>query len=191
MKLTRCPNGHFYDSELFGECPHCNPNAAKAGDQPNEAAQKPAEAPAPQNDVNPAPQHAEEPAKKSEQIKAVAPDGVENVTPAVGWLVAIEGKHFGEDFKLKSGTNFIGRARTMDVQLSQDTFVSREKHGVLVYDSKSNTYTVQPGASVNPFFHNDKPVSASEEIKSGDTIALGNTKLLFIACCSDRFIWGD
>lgn len=24
MKLTKCPNGHFYDAEKFAACPHCN-----------------------------------------------------------------------------------------------------------------------------------------------------------------------
>ena len=24
MNLVRCENGHFYDSERFDECPHCN-----------------------------------------------------------------------------------------------------------------------------------------------------------------------
>ena len=26
MKLTKCPNGHFYDAEKFPSCPHCNGN---------------------------------------------------------------------------------------------------------------------------------------------------------------------
>ena len=24
MKLTKCPNGHFYDADKHSECPYCN-----------------------------------------------------------------------------------------------------------------------------------------------------------------------
>ena len=24
MKLTKCENGHFYDSDKYPECPYCN-----------------------------------------------------------------------------------------------------------------------------------------------------------------------
>lgn len=24
MKLTKCPNGHFYDADKHPECPYCN-----------------------------------------------------------------------------------------------------------------------------------------------------------------------
>ena len=31
MKLTKCPNGHYYDAEKFPSCPHCSGSAAMGG----------------------------------------------------------------------------------------------------------------------------------------------------------------
>ncbi|MCC8104043.1 MAG: FHA domain-containing protein [Clostridiales bacterium] len=31
MKLTKCPNGHFYDEEKYQQCPHCNGNVSGPG----------------------------------------------------------------------------------------------------------------------------------------------------------------
>ena len=30
MKLSKCENGHFFDSDKYPECPYCNP-ALKSG----------------------------------------------------------------------------------------------------------------------------------------------------------------
>lgn len=42
------------------------------------------------------------------------------IDPVVGWLVCIKGDAFGSSFVLKSGKNFIGRDRKMDVALTGD-----------------------------------------------------------------------
>ena len=41
MKLTKCPNGHFYDADKHPECPYCNGGleAGSAIAQPGTAAE--------------------------------------------------------------------------------------------------------------------------------------------------------
>jgi len=109
--------------------------------------------------------------------------------PVVGWLVAIEGNNQGKDYRLKTGRNFIGRSEAMDVALADDTSVSREKHAIILYEPKGNIFLVQPGDAKELFYLNDKVVLTATEINAYDVLSLGNTKLLFIPCCSEKFTW--
>ena len=163
MNLVRCMNGHFYDAERFDDCPHCNQTTIRPEDG-EDFITRPISPP-------------EDPGL-----------GVE-IGAVVGWLVCIEGNHFGEDFKLKTGKNFIGRSSAMDVVLSGDASVSRDRHAIVVYEPKSNIFLVQPGDSKELFYVNDEVVLSAQEIKGYDVLSVGNSKLMFIPCCSDRFNW--
>lgn len=109
--------------------------------------------------------------------------------PVVGWLVCVKGLHFGEDFKIKSGRNFIGRSGSMNISLSADKAVSREKHAILTYDPRSNTFTIQPGESSELCYLNDETVLIPQKLKANDRIALGDSELIFIPFCSEAFSW--
>jgi hypothetical protein len=109
--------------------------------------------------------------------------------PVVGWLVAVEGSHRGEDFRLKSGRNFVGRSAQMDVCLEKDRSIARERHAIVVYDPKTGTFLVQAGESKELFYLNDKVVLTVEELKPYDALSLGEARLLFMPFCSKDFNW--
>ncbi|MEE3429015.1 MAG: FHA domain-containing protein [Ruminococcus sp.] len=109
--------------------------------------------------------------------------------PVVGWLVCVDGDHFGEDFRICMGRNFIGRAKTMDIVLSKDAHVSRDKHAVIVYEPKNNMFVIQAGESKELTYLNEEVVLSPKELAPYDTITLGSTKLLFVPFCSDKFKW--
>lgn len=111
--------------------------------------------------------------------------------PVVGWLVCTEGNNFGEDFKLKSGGNFIGRGREMDISLSGDPSVSRKKHAIVVYEPKNNMFLMQPGESRELTYLNGQVVLSTTQLSAYDVIQVGSTKLMFVPCCSDKFKWDD
>ena len=113
------------------------------------------------------------------------------IDPVVGWLVCIKGDAFGSSFVLKSGKNFIGRDRKMDVALTGDKSVSRECHAIVIYDPRSRMFLVQPGTSRELFYLNDKVVLGVEAIGSHDILAIGKTELMFIPCCGESFCWED
>lgn len=113
------------------------------------------------------------------------------IEPVVGWLVAVEGEYFGEAFKLKSGRNFIGRSPEMDVQLSLDLSVSRRKHAVIIYEPKSKVFIAQPGDSRELFYLNEEVVLNNVTLKAYDVLTIGESKLLFIPLCNDKFNWDD
>jgi hypothetical protein len=111
------------------------------------------------------------------------------IEPVVGWLVCTQGEHFGEDFKLKSGRNFIGRAPGMDVVITKDGTVSRERHTAIVYEPKSNQFIVQPGDSKELSYLNGEVVLSPKEVKANDRLTVGQTELMFIPCCTGGFKW--
>ncbi len=109
--------------------------------------------------------------------------------PVVGWLVCSSGEHFGEDFRLKSGRNFIGRASNMDVCITKDNTVSRERHAIIVYEPRGNLFLVQPGDSKELCYLNDSVVLSPQPINVHDRLLVGKTELMFIPCCTERFNW--
>lgn len=112
-------------------------------------------------------------------------------TPCTGWLVAVDGSHIGQDFRLKAGKNFIGRDVSMDIALDGDKSVSRNKHAILVYEPKQHLYLIQPGESSELVYLNNKVVLSPTGIKAYDMITVGEVNLLFIPLCGERFNWND
>ena len=111
--------------------------------------------------------------------------------PVVGWLVAINGENTGKSFELRTGKNFIGRGKDMDVVLSGDKSISRSKHAVVLYEPRNKEFLVQPGESRELFYLNGNVVLNTERISAYDKIFIGNTELLFSPFCGDRFSWDD
>lgn len=215
MNLVKCENGHFYDEERYQACPHCaapvlrddnltvpvmrtpaNDAVTVALDQ-NDAAQPQAAPPAEQPVQTASLQEAVQAASEG---MVNAPVGGDEKTvgffsstmgsePVVGWLVCVAGKHLGEDFKLKSGRNFIGRAPSMDVSVVKDSTVSRERHAIVVYEPRGNMFIVQPGDSKELSYLNGEVVLAPKELKVHDRLTVGQTELMFIPCCTTSFNW--
>ncbi len=216
MNLVKCENGHFYDEERFQSCPHCaapalrNDNLTQPA-QPSAAndavtvaldrseatgamgAAPAATAPAPSGSLQEAVK-----AAASGAVNAPLMDGDKTVgffssaigkEPVVGWLVCTKGEHFGEDFRLKSGRNFVGRAAQMDVPITKDTTVSREKHAVLVYEPRGNLFLVQPGDSKELCYLNGEVVLSPQKLAPHDRLLMGKTELMFIPCCTESFCW--
>ena len=59
--------------------------------------------------------------------------GVTKKPPVTGWLVCINGDEKGNDYRLHAGKNFVGRSQAMDVVLTDDKSISREKHCSVLY----------------------------------------------------------
>lgn len=111
--------------------------------------------------------------------------------PVVGWLVCTGGEYYGQSFLLKSGRNFIGRNPGMDIVLSGDLSVSRDRHAVVIYEPKAKIFIAQPGDSHELFYLNDKVVLNNEVLNPYDVLTIGNEKLLFIPLCGEKFCWED
>lgn len=186
MSLVRCDKGHFYDPAKHSSCPHCGVNidldVVTQGAGNNMPITRPLTEP------------------KENKTVAKARPVVENKTvgyfskktgldPVVGWLVCIDGPDKGRDFRLRAGRNYIGRSESMDVCISGDKGISRDKHAIVVYDPKKNNYILQPGESRELFYLNDEGVYQVMPLKAFDVIELSDTKLHFVPYCGEGRTW--
>ena len=196
MKLSTCPNGHFYDADKYASCPYCVPQdeaeaVTEALKTEDFSAQTTPAAPKKQPSfVNTAVNGWEEP-EDDENCTVGYYAQVIGVEPVVGWLVCIKGAYRGESFKLKSGRNFIGRAANMDIVLGADQSVSRLRHAAVVYDPKSRAFIVAAGDARELCYLNGEVVISSQKLKAYDVLTLGNTELMLSPLCGEKFSWDD
>lgn len=167
--LTRCANGHFYDADKNRSCPYCNQATADRTTTP----------------LTPPRDHI----KPEDTGETVGFYNGMTTEPVVGWLVSIEGSTVGKDFRLCSGRNYIGRGKDMDIVLEGDDKVSRNKHAIVLFDPKSQKTLCQTGESRELFYLNDDVVTGTVELKQGDIITIGATKLMFVPFCGNLHTW--
>ena len=110
--------------------------------------------------------------------------------PVMGWLVCIEGPMRGQDFRIRDGYNFIGREEG-DIRIKGDNAISRQKHAVVAFYSKRNSFHVGPADGRNIIELNGEPVFNHVQMENFDVITVGNTKLMLVGLCGDRFNWTD
>ena len=142
--LTRCENGHYYDSKKHTSCPFCGVQnlgidiqktmAKRPGESNHEiGATKPLEGSA---------------AQQTDEGKTMGLFQKRiGKNPVTGWLVAISGPEKGNDFKITAERNFIGRSDKMDIVIAGDKAVSRENHAAVSYSPKNHNFRLYPGDS--------------------------------------------
>ncbi|MEQ8695239.1 MAG: FHA domain-containing protein [Bauldia litoralis] len=112
--------------------------------------------------------------------------------PVVGWLVVIEGPGRGSALPIGYGNNRLGRAPGEQICLDYgDEQISRENHAVVTYDGRHRKFYVQQGGGRNLTHVDDELVMVPVEVKGGETISLGRTKLRFVPFCGADFDWQD
>lgn len=206
-----CSAGHVYDADQFASCPYCNRNTraiqfgagggytptAAPGGYGNTAASGGYDAAIPPTG-----------GRDSTIGETVMPEAIrrrmeqekDNRTvgefkrrlgyePVVGWLVCVEGPEVGKDYRLYGRINTIGRAEDNDVVLAQEHTVSQKNHVRLAYDAKHNNYQLIPGDGSNVTYLNDEPLYVPQRLNAYDILEMGETKLMFIPLCNDRFRW--
>lgn len=170
MSLIRCENGHMFNSKKYGmTCPYCDISV---------------DAPKKQDNV---PNTFQE----SQDIDKTMPywEEYEGNEPVVGWLVCIEGPSKGQDYKIRTEKNFIGRSPEMHIQINGDNSISRRNHGIIIYDPKNRTFMLKSGDSSGLVYLNEEAVYSAEELNSHDVIQIGKSKLIFIPLCGVHFEW--
>lgn len=176
MAMIRCPQGHFYDPEKNSSCPWCG---------------------VPELDLD-ATRFAGE--GKTLRLSGSATPSDEGQTvalvrkkigidPVVGWLVCVEGPEKGRDYRIRSEKNAIGRGEEMDIVIKGDETISRSNHAFIIYNPKKRTFRIQAGESRGLVYLNGEEVAVSEELKPYDAIEIGQTRLLFVPFCGEKFEW--
>lgn len=116
-----------------------------------------------------------------------------------GWLVCIDGPDKGVDFHLTYGYTYIGRGvvngdnkkevgvKLSDKSLTRSSAIAR----VLYEDKKHEFYVSECSGAEKPTYRNGELVSGFNKLAAGDVIDVGNTKLLFVPLCTEKFSWEE
>lgn len=178
--MKQCDNGHFYDEIRFDSCPYC---------QDSQGVGKTVAQGSGNQTVAQAMGGGHLLTDRSKTVGIIRTKL--GIDPVVGFLVCTLGPHRGADFRLVSGRNFIGRAASMDVALTDDETVSRERHALLTYDSKHNRFFLSPGQGRGITYLNNEPVETAQPIMAHDVIEVGNSQLIFLPLCGEKFQWRE
>ncbi len=168
MSLARCPNGHMYSTRKYGNtCPYCN-------------------TPSDQNQNKKTVSHTNDDDGKTRPIWDEEYDGIE---PVVGWLVCIEGSQRGQDYRIRSEKNFIGRSEEMHIQITGDNSISRRNHAIVSYNPIQRNFFLIPGDGAGLVYHNNEAVYSPVELTAYDVLQMGKSKFVFIPLCGIHFEW--
>lgn len=111
--------------------------------------------------------------------------------PVVGWLACVAGPSRGKSYTVRGGVNAIGRSERMDIVITGDLKISAENHAKISYSDKHNRFNLLPGEGRNIVYLNDQEVFTPMPLSAYDLIDFGETKLLFVPLCGERFTWED
>ena len=202
MEMRKCINGHYFDASIHAMCPYCdNKNEVGLG-----------------ADARPVPAYWNQPMQDDERTLPIGYSNQGNrnfssgnsgvntdddndktvaiihrdmgVDPVVGWLVCLNNSQKGRDYRIHSDNNYIGRSERMDICIRGDETISRENHAIISYDGRNNIFYFSLGDGRSIVKLNDTPVFSAVELKAYDIITIGNTNLVFIPLCTDKFEWG-
>lgn len=195
--MIQCNEGHFYDEARYSACPYCSLSIdASMGSAAKTVALQRNAAPPQAGDSNPTlPLRPMDPvapttnaANSPKTVRLVRPTSAQ-IVPVVGWLVAIEGPETGQDFRLHSEKNFLGRDASMDVALSRDEAVSRNKHATVVFEPQKRQFWLLPGDESGLVYLNGEGTYVPVKLNPNDIIQVGHSKLILVPFVSDAFSW--
>jgi hypothetical protein len=193
-KMVRCAEGHFYDSEKHTSCPWCGPSGvAKEAAAPAPAADRtrklggnlavaanPAAYAAPAPVSSPRPEAAPVATKRLDMTE-------QGARPVVGWIVCTDGPDRGRDYRIHAEKNFIGRDASMDVSLSHDESVSRDRHAILVFDPKKKNYWLYPGESQGLVYLKEELVNSPVQVGPYEEIEVGASTLVLVPFDTEKY----
>ena len=192
MAQIECGRGHLYDPEKHPTCPYCGGGqkitvasagrTAPLGSRPVTAVQRTAPV-----SVT-APQKAGISATAANKTVGMMQSQM-GFDPVVGWLACVAGPSRGTSYTVRGGVNSIGRSERMDIVITGDLKISAENHARISYSEKNNRFSLLPGEGRNIVYLNDEEVYTPMPLNAYDVIDFGETKLLFVPLCGQRFTW--
>jgi len=171
--MTRCPQGHFFEPQKNAQCPFCAVSA-ESKPQPGTLASSAVDS---------------SPNRQTPAVTRALHQEPSGISPVVGWLVCVEGPDRGQDYRIHAGKNSIGRSRNMDIAITGDDSISRERHATIVFDPKGNAFWVQPGDASGLAYLNNELVHSPTPLKPDDVVELGRSRLVLVPFAGERHGW--
>lgn len=198
--ITRCNKGHWYDTSVSKECPHCKQAGQRLGIQLNDMEEDDKTISLAEVDsslgaelgnmmnVSSIPAEGGQSDEDDDKTIAFGFFHITEISPVAGWLICMTGTERGRDYRLHAGKNFVGRGTSMDVLMADDKTIARDKHCSVIYDPKGNAFYVSREGG-NLVYLNGRILDDSQELQEGDEITIGNTKLMFVPFCREGRTW--
>ena len=195
MATVRCSRGHSYDSAKHTSCPRCGVPGITLGNEKKADGDGGNRTVPLQDGGGTVPL---EPGQKA----GIDPPGDRSATiawgreklgivPVVGWLVCVVGPERGRDYRIRSGQNSIGRAQNMDICIRGDDAISAQQHAFLSYDPRGRQFRLRQGTGSGQVYLNGEQVEVPAALQAYDRVRLGETELVFIPFCGEKFQWQD
>ena len=191
MGVSRCSAGHFFDDLKYEQCPHCNNGNRNIIEEKTISHGMHSGYGSKGVFNRKMVELALQGTSKTDEEKTVGIFRLEKgEDPIVGWLVCLEGKERGRDFRLHAGRNIVGRALTMDISLVDDEQICRENHCAIVFEPRKAIFMILKGEGDGLIVNNVR-VSESQVLSADDVIEVGNSKFVFIPFCREGRIWHE
>lgn len=99
------------------------------------------------------------------------------------WLIVESGRLKGREFSIVRFETTIGKAATNDVVLTDDWLLSKRQ--AIILRKGNDEFEIQDLGGLRKVKINGKPIEGKHELKNGDELELGGTKILF-TCTTDK-----
>lgn len=199
MATKKCPNGHQYDSSIYGDncpfCPESSHTRVNPGYGSTQATVAPPAMPTAGINNNPYNQMQETAATRPMQdfnnqpiagghtvIRTLEGPGNPNVEggrKVVGILITYSTNPAGDVYKIYEGRNMIGRNNTNDIVISTDEKVSGT-HLLIFFNEAEGVFWANDQFSSNGTYINGKFSRGETQIQTNDVIVIGKTKFVFL-----------
>ncbi len=199
MEMKKCARGHYYDASIHAECPYCsNANGGGAtlplegfgaggdgsptmpltgaGGSGDDGKTMPLNSAINNSDPD-----------EGRTVALIKED--KGIDPVVGWLVCVDGKEKGRDYRIHADNNFIGRSDRMDICIRGDESNCTYNHAIISYDIQDNVFYLSSGDGRAIVRVNDKAIFQTLELKAHDRVTIGKTVCEFIPFCDEKFSW--
>lgn len=196
MAIKKCPNGHQYDSNIYGDnCPFCPQSSHTKVNMDNNSVPG-TQKTAVNNDfyggmpggqtAATTPYFPDMPdvpgAGGHTVIRTVGQPGTPNPDGGrklVGVLVSYSHNPAGEVYKVYEGRNIVGRDHACDISFPMDNKMSG-RHLLILYREAEGIVWANDENSSNGTYINGKFAGDRTELHTNDIIVIGSTKLVFL-----------
>ncbi len=110
----------------------------------------------------------------------------------LAWLVVKNTSSKGKVFPITTAKCTIGRAdqpNAVDIDLKNDRAVSRGAQAVIVYDPLNKKFFLTSSGGKTYIYVNKEMLLDHRELKAYDIIRAGETDLVFVPLCCEKFAW--
>lgn len=109
----------------------------------------------------------------------------------VAWLMGVKGPYRGTLFPCRTGRNRMGISSAGEIDLSDDPAIEDDIQAFLIYEPRQRQYFLQARTGNSLVYHNGEMVFSHTPLAPYDRIQLGNTELVFVPLCGEKFTWEE